>query len=248
MTSSRALEHEFAIRGPWASQFVIDGETYGGDLCYDDDERIAFFRDSFPGVHSVLDLGSLEGAHSFALAAMPGVRVLGIDGRASNVEKARFVQSALGVDNVSFAQANVEASSLLQFGDFDAVFCSGLLYHLSEPWRCLEQIAAITSRLFIWTHYAASTATAEAKDGFQGFHYQEGGLDDPLSGLSASSFMLTLQSLHDALRQHGFAHVRMLEDKVTPPMFVPSLQREICGWPEATISAWKGDPMEQRQT
>ena len=61
MTRNSALEREFAIRGPWATQFVIDGETYGGDLCYDDDERITRFHESFPGVRSILDLGSLEG-------------------------------------------------------------------------------------------------------------------------------------------------------------------------------------------
>lgn len=45
-------------------------------------------------------------------------------------------------------------------GQFDAVFCSGLLCHLPEPWKLIEQMPRIAPKLFIWTHYP-DDATAD---------------------------------------------------------------------------------------
>lgn len=98
------------------------------------------FFESFPNLRSILELGSPEGGHTFVLAGHPGVeRVLAIEGRLANVEKAKFIGSLLGISNVEFKQANLEELELTSLGQFDAIFCCGLLYHLPEPWKLISQ-------------------------------------------------------------------------------------------------------------
>ncbi len=90
------LRTEFAKRGPWVTHFTIDGVESGGSFHALEDERIGQFFESFSHVRAILELGSLEGGHTFALARHPGVeRVLGIEARAANIARARFAQKLL---------------------------------------------------------------------------------------------------------------------------------------------------------
>src|SRR5467141_2963600 len=133
------LKEQFAKLGPWIFQFRIDGAAYGGGISAVGDLRLEHFFHFVPEVATILELGSLEGAHSFILAQHPGVkRVVALEGREANLRKARFVQELLQIKNVEFAQTNLEDAELAAFGKFDAAFCSGLLYHLPEPWKLIE--------------------------------------------------------------------------------------------------------------
>ena len=206
------LKTEFEKRGPWITHFEVDGIKSGGTFPALEDERIAQFFQAFPDVRTILELGSLEGGHTFALARHHGVeRVLGIEARKSNIERAQFMQYLLPVDNVKFVQADLEKTKLNEFGKFDAIFCSGLLYHLPEPWRLIADMARIAPRLFIWTQYADESAR-EMRQNFRGREFVEGGIDEPLSGMSPKSFWLTLESLKSALTSAGFDSIEIVRD------------------------------------
>ena len=207
------LEQEFAKRGPWLTRFTIDGKPYGGERCAEEDARIPPFFDNFPEAHSVLELGCLEGGQTFELAKRPGVHVLAIEGRGSSIERARFVQELLGIKNVNFVLGNLETIDLTRFGKFDAVFCCGILYHVPEPWKLVEKIRAVTTKLYIWTHYAAEDKADQVVNGFRGCWYQECGLGDPQSGLSPRSFWPTFQSLQDILKQYGFTIIKIVANE-----------------------------------
>jgi SAM-dependent methyltransferase len=206
------LEREFEKRKPWITQFTIDGKKYGGDVVQDNDVRVAFFFQCFPDVKTILDLGSLEGGHTFQLAQRPGTSVIGIEGRDYNVAKADFMKSLLKVNNVQFICANLEEKPLSSFGRFDAVFCSGLLYHLPRPWELIREIGKVTPKVFIWTHYAVEERAHEEIQGFRGYWYDEFGYQDPLSGMSKRSFWVTLTSLEKMLQESGFPHVRIISN------------------------------------
>ena len=202
------LAREFKARGPWVTRFRIGDRNYGGKVDLIDDGRIESFAAAFPGCSTVLELGSLEGAHSFSLARRVE-RVVAVEGRDENIARARFVQELLGVENVEFVEADLETTPLEQFGRFDAVFCVGLLYHLPQPWLLLDQLAAVAPKLFLQTHYAER---AEATvDGLPGRYYREFGRSDPLSGLSPTSFWLTIPALTGRLEQSGYS-VELLAD------------------------------------
>lgn len=110
----------------------------------------------------ILDLGSLEGGLSFELAR-EGWDVTGIEGRASNLEKAEMVRAYFGLDNLRFALRDVKTLSAERDGRFDAVVCCGLLYHLDNPFAFLRTLRAITAEeglLFVDTHVAPDEASA----------------------------------------------------------------------------------------
>jgi len=132
--SDPAVTAAFAKHAPWVTRFRIGGDDYGGSFDALNDPRLDFFCDAFPTARRILELGSLEGGHTIGLAQRPGVeQVLGIEGRAANLARALVAKEILQIGNVDFVQANLETIDLSQFGRFDAVYCSGLLYHLPEP-------------------------------------------------------------------------------------------------------------------
>ncbi len=206
------ITEHFDRLGPWVTRFTIDGREYGGSVSLDDDRRVRQFFEAFPDARTVLELGSLEGAHTFQLAARAGAHVTAVEGREENLERARFLQRLLAVDNVAFHLADLETARLASFGRFDAVFCCGLLYHLPEPWRLLDDLASASDNVFIWTHVASDEAGDVEIGDLRGCWYEEGGRADMLSGLSPRSFWLTLDSLLDRLTRGGYA-VEVLDEQ-----------------------------------
>jgi SAM-dependent methyltransferase len=212
------LENEFKLREPWITKFMIGGVEYGGNFDAMRDARISQFFDCFPNVRTVLELGSLEGGHSLALAAHPKVeRVVAIEARERNIDNARFVQRLLNDTKVEFILADLEKLELESLGTFDAVFCSGILYHLPEPWKLFENCGTVTSNLFIWTQYACENQAKKFSGGYRGKWYREGGWLDPLSGVSKYSFWLSMGSLLNVLTVNGFRHEVILENNLDHP-------------------------------
>lgn len=210
------LTAEFAKLAPWIFQFQIDGTDYGGEISALGDPRVDWFFRFAPTAGTILELGSLEGAHTFLLAQRSGVRrVLALEGRERNLRKARFVQDLLHVRNAEFAQANLENSDIAAFGKFNAVFCSGLLYHLPEPWKLIAQLPAVAPRLFIWTHYAADAEAGPLSGGLRGKIHIEGGAAEPLSGMSPTATWLTLESLITTLTASGYGSVHVIHNDPT---------------------------------
>jgi SAM-dependent methyltransferase len=207
------VERAFRRHAPWVTRYRIGERDYGGTADLVDDGRIDQFLEAFPGCTSVLELGSLEGAHSFSLARRVA-HVTAIDGRAANLEKAKLVQALLGVDNVTFHEADLETPNLDLGGPFDALFCVGLLYHLERPWLLLDRFPGWSDRVFLQTHFA--DVAEEARDGLPGRAYGEYGKRDPLSGLSQTSFWLTLPALTGRLEQNGY-RVRELDRNMAHP-------------------------------
>ena len=205
----------FAELAPWVFQFQVEGETCGGGISAVGDVRLAQFAKFAPEAKAILELGSLEGAHTVLLAAQPGVeRIVAIEGRAANIGKAELVKRLFRVEKAEFVQANLEATDLAAFGTFDAVFCSGLLYHLPEPWTLLQQLPRVAPKLFIWTHYADDLSANETRHDFRGQMHVEGGPDEPLSGMSATAFWPTLGSLIAMLTRSGYRTIEIFQNDV----------------------------------
>jgi SAM-dependent methyltransferase len=207
------VEREFRRHAPWVTRYRIGDRDYGGDADLVDDGRIAQFFDVFPDCRTVLELGSLEGAHSFSFARRVE-QVTAVEGRTANLAKAQLVQRLLGVENVTFLEADLESADLDVRGRFDALFCVGLLYHLQRPWLLLDRFSSWSDRVFLQTHFA--DAAEEERDGLPGRSYAEYGVRDPLSGLSQTSYWLTLPALTGRLEQNGY-RVRELDRDMGHP-------------------------------
>ena len=81
----------------------------------------------------------------------------------------------------------------------------------------IEQIARVSPNLFIWTHYAKDDAVNTTRNGYRGMTYEEHGLAEPLSGMSAYSFWPTLNGLQEMLKEYGFKNIRLIEDQPDHP-------------------------------
>lgn len=212
------LAAEFERLRPWITKFHIDGAEYGGNFDALNDARITQFFEMFPAAENILELGSLEGGHSFALARNQSVnRVLAVEGREKNIEKAKLVQSLLGDAKVEFMHADIEKLNFEPLGKFDAVFCSGLLYHLPRPWELIPKLARISDNIFIWTQVSEESKAKRMRSGYRGRFYREGGFLDPLSGLSRKSFWLSLGSLMTLLTENGYRETKIIEHNLSHP-------------------------------
>ena len=212
------LGAEFEKLQPWITKFHLEGADYGGNFDALNDARIAQFFEIFPAAESIIELGSLEGGHSFALARNPVVKkVLAIEGREKNIEKAKLVQKILDDKKVEFVRGDLEKLNFEQFGAFDAVFCSGLLYHLPKPWELIPKLAAISPNIFIWTQISEEAKAKKMREGWRGKIYREGGFFDPLSGLSKKSFWLSLGSLISLLTVNGYREIKIIEHNLAHP-------------------------------
>ena len=168
----------------------------------------------------ILDLGSLEGFYSLEFAAH-GAEVVAIEGRESNNAHARFAAEVLEFRNVKFITDDVRDLSSRKYGDFDVVFCSGILYHLAgdDACRFLSSITQVCKRLtIIDTHVGLKPDHTIRWEGhnYSGFAYTEHATEDTPE-LKASrkwasldnemSFWLTRPSLLNLLRDVGFTTV-----------------------------------------
>jgi SAM-dependent methyltransferase len=208
----------FEKHAPWITKYDVRGVSSGGSFDAPNDPRLDLFWRSFPEARRILELGSLEGGHTIGLARRPGVDfVLGLEGRTANLQRALLAQGLFEIRNIQFIQANLEAVTLAEFGAFDAIYCCGLLYHLPEPWRLVEQFADVAPALFLWTHCAAEDLADTFAHGYKGQRQSEGGRDEALSGLSPHSFWPTLASLCNMLTDSGFSEVRLLNNNPKHP-------------------------------
>jgi SAM-dependent methyltransferase len=149
--------------GPWWAAFTSrSGVRFGGSVPIDRTKTdwIKNCLTNLGGeVTSALDLGSYEGYHSQHLAEFPTMkRVVGLEGRQNNVDRARFANELCGSPKVEFHVYDLEKIKLQPppvDGPFDLMFCAGLLYHMTKPWEVIQWMSELTSRyLFIDTHYA----------------------------------------------------------------------------------------------
>jgi SAM-dependent methyltransferase len=188
-TDRDAFAAGFAARAPWATGFRVGGCHYGGAYVPADDGRLAEFCRLHPAPGRVLELGSLEGGHSFALAGR-GWDVVAVEGRPASLARAAWLHgAAFPGARVRFVPGDVRTLDLAGLGTFDAVFCVGLLYHLPEPWELLRRLHALAPVLFVCTHFALTDEVTAG--GYRGRWYAEHGPGDPLSGLEPRSFWPT---------------------------------------------------------
>lgn len=108
------------------------------------------------GGFSAIDLGSKEGYNSFDLHECGASNVLGIEIRDSFLEEAARSRGELGYDAVSFRKADVRMIDELGLGSFDLCLCSGLLYHMQNPFNLLKRLRNICRYLALETHVAPS--------------------------------------------------------------------------------------------
>lgn len=98
----------------------------------------------------VLELGPLEGGHTYMLE-QAGATVTAIEGNHNSFLRCLITKNYLGMKS-KFVLGDF-ATSFSDETNLDLVVASGVLYHMTNPVDLLQKIAAVSSRLYMWTHY-----------------------------------------------------------------------------------------------
>lgn len=121
---------------------------------------------------TVLDLGCGEGTSTVAIGRT-GARVIGIDGRPEVLARGRYLRDRLGYANVEFRVGSVLDAALWEKAD--AIYASGLIHHLEQPFRLMELIGQYCSDLvYFCTHLAPGSEARRSASFFAHLLHETG--------------------------------------------------------------------------
>lgn len=142
--------------GEWTSQMPPDsGLVSTGTIPLFEDPRIAWLGRVLGPVENrdVLELGPLEGAHTYALHRMGARSITAIEANPRAFLRCLCIKEIFGLDRARFLLGNFLPYLEEQGGKVDLAVASGVLYHMTQPLRLLDLLSRATDRLFIWSHY-----------------------------------------------------------------------------------------------
>ena len=128
----------------------------------------------------ILELGPLEGAHTYQLVHLGADDVLAIESNSEAFLKCLVVKEILQIPRCRFLLGDCLTFMQETTDKFDMIFCSGILYHMSDPFEMIKAISKHTDRVFLWTHYHDQKRSCDSPripkqvvcDGFQLTFYE----------------------------------------------------------------------------
>jgi hypothetical protein len=164
-----------AFRGEWISAPPpsMPG-LVAGQMPLFADPRVAWGLERLGGVSGqrVVELGPMEGGHSYMLQERGAREVIAIEGNQRCFLKCLVMKEVAGLRVVRFQLGNFVEFLRTSDEHFDLCLASGVLYHMAHPVELLHLIGRAADRVYLWTHYydgARVKATASAPH-FSGAH------------------------------------------------------------------------------
>ena len=142
--------------GEWASRLPGPlASLQAGPVPAFEDPRIEWSLARLGGVadQRVLELGPLEGGHSYMLEHAGAREVIAIEANPRAYLRCLVVKELLGLARTRFWYGDFVQQLRLDASRFDLCLASGVLYHLRNPVELLELIARRTDRVIVWTHF-----------------------------------------------------------------------------------------------
>jgi SAM-dependent methyltransferase len=138
------------FEGQWSS--IIPGYGFGNADLFND-HRVRWFEERVGGLSGkrVLELGPLEGGHTYMMAER-GASVLAIESNARAYMKCLIVQSALKFE-AQFLLGDFRPYMASTEDRFDLLVASGVLYHMTDPVALLRDMCRVANSIGIWTHF-----------------------------------------------------------------------------------------------
>jgi hypothetical protein len=131
-----------------------------GEVPFYEDPRIHWALAQFGPLagRSVLELGPLEASHTFMLERARPAKLDAIEANSLSFLRCLVVKELLGLKIARFHLGDFMAWLEQRPDRYDLIVASGVLYHMVEPVRLLEAIAARADAMYLWTHYASDAA------------------------------------------------------------------------------------------
>jgi SAM-dependent methyltransferase len=172
---------------------------------------------------TVLELGPLEGAHTYQLEQLGAARVLAIESNVEAYLKCLIMKEALGMQRASFMLGDFSLYLRDAAERFDLVFCCGVLYHMENPLALIRDIARVTGKCLVWTHYYDPGRASDrvpkpaVVDGFSatyfGARYHDRAQGSFWGGNKPTANWMTRDDIVAAFRNFGFDVVEIIDDQ-----------------------------------
>jgi hypothetical protein len=218
------------FKGRWWSRMPEAFSGFdAGHVALFEDPRIAWALSELGGIEgqTVLELGPLEGAHSYMLERAGAAEVVAIEANPEAYLKCLIVKETVGLSRTRFLCGDFVEYLRNSRCRFDAAFASGVLYHMVEPVELIELLSKSTERLYLWTHYydsklissdrkLAGMFTGEWRNERGGFphtlfryeYWGSFGSRHFCGGSRPYAHWMTREDILGCLRHFGFANIR----------------------------------------
>jgi SAM-dependent methyltransferase len=150
--------------GEWASKFPPPHDQLSaGTIPVFQDGRLLWGIQQLGGVYgqNVLELGPLEGAHSYMLERAGATSITAIEANSRAFLKCLITKEIFNLVRSRFLCGDFVPYLENTSERFDVIVASGVLYHMKDPIKLLELIARRTDRVYLWTHYFDQQIIAE---------------------------------------------------------------------------------------
>jgi hypothetical protein len=146
--------------GLWVS--ALPGHP-SGEVGLFDDRRMRWAIEQAGGMKGkrVLELGPLEGGHTYMLHNSGAREVTSVEANTACYLKCLVVQQLYSMERVKFELGNFIPWLDSATGPYDFVAAAGVLYHTVDPVAVLENLCRLGPEVYVWTHYADLTAMPE---------------------------------------------------------------------------------------
>jgi hypothetical protein len=183
--------------GEWSSK--VPGFGFGQSDLFND-HRIAWLenRNKGFGGKPILELGPLEGGHTYMIAKAGPAQLIAIESNRRAFLKCLIVKNALNF-SAEILLGDFEKYVRNCKSTFDFVLASGVLYHMEHPVSLLADIAKITDSIGLWTHYYDPKIIAARDDLRRKFNPTP-----EIQMLDGQPLQLHRQHYHGALDWAGF--------------------------------------------
>jgi len=143
--------------GEWASRVPVDG-THSGHAPLFEIEHVPWGVAALGGIDGqrVLELGPLEGGHTYLLDRMGAGEVVAVEANTRAYLKCLIAKELLGMPAARFLCGDAVRyleQAVLRGERFDLCLASGILYHLKDPVAALDLMSRVSDRLILWTMY-----------------------------------------------------------------------------------------------
>jgi len=142
--------------GQWSSTLPEPyTELEAGKIPLFNDDRLAWGIAALGGVkdRNVLELGPLEGGHSYMLERMGAASVLAIESNTRAYLKCLITKELLKLKRVELLCGDFVEYLRSSQGRFDLCVASGVLYHMQNPVELIELLSRTADRVYLWSHY-----------------------------------------------------------------------------------------------
>ena len=150
-----SLENSIALAADnWVTSFGPLGIGKKGPSGLYPDHRLAWLQEtggySLAG-KSVLELGSLEGAHTLQYEELGCSEVIGVEANEAHFMKSLLIKNYVADSNIQFILGDFQGYLENCNRHFDLISAVGVLYHMTNPLQTIAACSKVSDAIFIWT-------------------------------------------------------------------------------------------------